>query len=413
MERLKSPNSISAWMNNEKRMKTMKKQIVCLFAAALLGVGCDDKIPEIGTMDVPATGIVLDEDLRDGVLLEVGQTLDVSWRVTVEPADATDLAEMFYSSNVEVATVSPKGVVTAHKSGITMISIYVAGFEAYFPVQVVDQVPVDIESLAFSEPTMTGYVGVGYTLYVSTQPLDQNEGVIFSSSDPEIASVEAETGRMKCLRVGEATITAAAKNHPEITATMTVTITEFYGDWERTNWRMSFSHGWKVDTAIGSSESAAIDGNEDTTLAMNRPGRVASIPATDEIWFQIDRGNDDPGMVDYLRVRHRPRGGGNANILVRWFGFNRIEGSRDGEHFEVLAERVALTPDPNVYDNLLTDDIAIPENDYRYLRFVGWNDVSTVSPYLGFYCARGEAYGGTDPGTTIQINEFYLGRTKK
>ena len=391
----------------------MKKITICLFAAAaLLGAGCEDGVPEPGTMDVPAESVVLDEELSGGLVLEVGETEDVSLKVKVLPVNATDLAELFYSSNVEVATVSPKGIITAQKAGITMISIYVGGIEAYFAVTVVDKIPIDIESIAFSKPTMEAYAEVGYNLYVSVEPLDQNEGVVFSSSDPEIASVNPETGRMICHRSGSVTITAAARNHPEIKASIEVTITEFYGDWDRSKWSMSFSHGWKADTSIGSSATAAIDGNESTTLSMDRPGRVSSIPADAEIWFQIDRG-DNPGKVNYVRIRHRPEGNNNDNRLVRWWGFNRIEGSNDGTNFEVIAERVALTPDPNVYESLLADNGAIPENDYRCLRFIGWNDVSTASPYLGFYCARGVANGGINPGGTIQINEIYLGREKK
>lgn len=391
----------------------MKKIIFCFVAAAaLLCAGCEDGVPEPGTMEIPAQRVVLDEELSGGIVMEVGQTRDVSLKVTVLPENATDLAELFYSSNVEVATVSPKGIITAHKAGITMISIYVSGIETYFALTVVDQIPIDIESISFSNPSMEAYAGVGYSLYVSVEPFDQNEGVVFSSSDPQIASVNAETGRMICHRSGEVTITAAARNHPEIEASISVSITEFYGDWDRSKWSMSFSHGWKADSAIGSSATAAIDGSESTTLSMDRPGRVTSIPADAEIWFQIDRG-DNPGMVDYLRIHHRPEGNNNKNILVRWWGFNRIEGSNDGTNFELVAEYVALTPDPNVYENLVTDNVPIPENDYRYLRFIGWNDVSTVSPYLGFYCARGAANGGTNPGGTIQINEFYLGRERK
>lgn len=391
----------------------MKKISICLFAAAaMLCAGCEDGIPEPGTMDVPAESVVLDEELRGGLIMEVGETKDVSLKVKVLPAHATDLAELFYSSNVEVATVSPKGIITAQKAGITMISIYVSGIETYFTVTVVDQIPIDIESIAFSAQAMNAYAGVGYNLFVSVEPFDQNEGVVFSSSDSKIASVNAETGRMICHQSGQVTITAAARNHPDVKASIEVSVTDFYGDWDRSKWSMSFSHGWKVDSTIGSSATAAIDGSQSTTLSMDRPGRVSSIPADAEIWFQIDRG-DNPGMVNYLRIRHRPEGNNNKNILVRWWGFNRIEGSNDGNNFELVAERVALTPDPNVYENLLTDNIPIPENDYRYLRFIGWNDVSTVSPYLGFYCARGTAHGGINPGGTIQINEFYLGREKR
>lgn len=389
----------------------MKKICICLFAAAaLLGAGCEDNVPEPGTMEVPVESVTLDEELSGGLVMEVGETRDVSLKVKVEPVNATDLAELFYSSNVEVATVSPKGVVTAQKAGITMISIYVSGIETYFTVTVVDRIPIDIESISFSNPTMEAYAGVGYNLYVSTEPLDQNEGVIFTSSDPSIATVDAETGRMLCLRIGEVTITAAAKNHPDIKATMTVSITEFFGDYDRSKWSMSFSHGWKADSSIGSSATAAIDSNESTTLSMDRPGKNG-LSATDEIWFQIDRG-DNPGKVNYVRIRHRPEGNNNDNRLVRWWGFNRIEGSNDGKNFEIIAERVALTPDPNVYENLLTDNVAIPENEYRYLRFIGWNDVTTAAPQLGFYCARGVDHGGINPGNTIQINEIYLGRAK-
>ena len=40
----------------------MKKITICLFAAAaLLGAGCEDGVPEPGTMDVPAESVVLDE----------------------------------------------------------------------------------------------------------------------------------------------------------------------------------------------------------------------------------------------------------------------------------------------------------------------------------------------------------------
>ena len=95
----------------------MKKICICLFAAAaLLGAGCEDNVPEPGTMEVPVESVTLDEELSGGLVMEVGETRDVSLKVKVEPVNATDLAELFYSSNVEVATVSPKGVVTAQKA---------------------------------------------------------------------------------------------------------------------------------------------------------------------------------------------------------------------------------------------------------------------------------------------------------
>lgn len=71
---------------------------------------------------------MLDEELSGGLVLEVGETEDVSLKVKVLPVNATDLAELFYSSNVEVATVSPKGS-SRHRKRYHQISIYVGGIE--------------------------------------------------------------------------------------------------------------------------------------------------------------------------------------------------------------------------------------------------------------------------------------------
>lgn len=390
----------------------MKKiSIFLLAAAALAGIGCDDNVPEPGTLDVPVQSVTLDESLSGGVTLEVGQTLDVALKVHVEPYNATDLAELFYSSNVEVATVSPKGIVTAQKAGITMISIYVGGIETYFTVTVVDQIPVDIESIAFtaeSREMTLGEADLDLASMLSILPLDQNEGVDFASSQPDVATVSAD-GRLHALKVGRTTVTATAKRHAELSASIEIQVIRLVNeDSDRSNWSMSFSKPYYNDTAIGSSATAAIDNNTSTTLSMVRPGRtfngVSGGAATDEIWFQIDRG-ENPGTVNYLRIKHRPEGGGSNNILVRWFGFNRIEGSdnADFSNAEVIVNNVSLTPDPSVYDNLETDNILIPETGHRYLRFIGANNAGDTK---GFYCSP-------SPGSTIQINEFYLGLQTK
>lgn len=391
----------------------MKKISICLFAAAaLLGIGCDDKVPEPGTLDVPVQSVTLDESLSNGVTLEVGQTLDVALKVHVEPYNATDLAETFYSSNVEVATVSAKGVVTAQKAGITMISIYVGGFEVYFTVTVVDQIPVDIESISFAAASKEVVLGEGdfdLMSILSIMPVDQNEGVIFESSATDVATVDSE-GKLHALKVGKTTITATAAKNEALTTSIEIQVVRYeLEDADRTNWSMSFSKPYYNDTDIGSSATAAIDNNENTTLSMVRPGRsyggVSGGAATDEIWFQIDRG-ENAGKVNYLRIRHRPEGGNSNNILVRWWGFNRIEGSNNADfsNAEVLATNVSLTPDPSVYENLLTDNIVFTEGtEYRYLRFVGVNYAGDTK---GFYCSP-------SPGSTIQINEFYLGLQTK
>lgn len=377
----------------------MRKLSICLFAAAALWAsGCDDNVPEIGSLDVAVTGVAIDDELRQGVLLEVGQTFEAALHVTVEPFDATDLAETFYSSDVEVATVDQKGVVTAQHAGIAMISIYVGGYEAYFAVEVVDLIPIEIQSIAFGQSVMEACVGVGYNLYVTTEPFDQNEGVVFTSSDPAVATVDAATGYMECLQVGQVTITATARNHPAISAQMTVNIVEFYGDYDRSQWTMSVVSLYQGTSDQGSSLTAAIDNDPSTILLMVRPGKTwqgQSWPADQEISFTIDMKQSAP--VDYFRIHQRENPSSNP---VQWFGFARIEGSNDGTTFEKVCDFIAV-PGADDASSDISPDVQLPQTvRYRYLRFVG--GAGTDSP----------CYIGPSKGSTVQIKEFYLGRNK-
>ena len=377
----------------------MRKLSICLLAAAALWcAGCDDNIPQIGSMDVAVTGVTIDDELRAGILLEVGQTFEAALHVRVEPADATDLAETFYSSDIEVATVDQKGVVTAQHAGIAMISIYVGGYEAYFAVEVVDQIPIEIETISFGQSVMEACVGVGYTLYVTTEPFDQNEGVVFTSSDPAIAKVDPATGWMECLQVGQVTITAAARNHPELKAELTVNIVEFFGDYDRKQWSMQVTSLYQGTSDQGSSLTAAIDGDPNTILLQVRPGKTwqgQSWPASDEISFTIDMKASYP--VDYFRIHQRENPGSNP---VRWYGFARIEGSNDGTSFEKICDFIEV-PGADDASSDISPDVQLPRTvTYRYLRFVGGS--GTDSP----------CYIGPSKGSTVQIKEFYLGRNK-
>lgn len=69
------------------------------------------------------------------------------------------------------------------------------------------------ESLEVASSTDLTYVGVA------------PEGVIWTSSDPSVATV-SDTGTVTAVATGTTTITVAAKNAPDRTATHTVTVTE-------------------------------------------------------------------------------------------------------------------------------------------------------------------------------------------
>lgn len=390
----------------------MKKISICLFAAAaLLGVGCEDNVPEPGTMEVPVQSVTLAEELQDGVVMEVGTTLNVALKVNVLPENATDLAELFYSSNVDVATVSPKGIVTAQKAGITMISIYVGGIETYFTVKVVDQIPVDIESMEFgtSDKEMElGGTDLDLISLLSILPLNQNEGVIFTSSDPTVASID-QNGMLHALKIGKTVITAVPKRQadagPELTATMNVQVVQIVNeDYVRTGWSMSFSHTIP-GTSTTVKEQGALDGDLSTFVQQVRPGKSlsgVSVPAGQEIFFIVDMATEHE--VNYFRIHHRST---NSNeVRVRWFGFDEILGSNDGNNFTSIVTQLVV-PNADIQGQEISENIKLPNTvKYRYLKFVG----KTVS----FCWVHPTANWAEDnAGNTVQIKELYLGLETK
>lgn len=386
----------------------MKKISICLFAAAaLLGIGCDDKVPEPGTLDVPVQSVTLDDELSDGVTLEVGQTLDVALKVNVEPYNATDLAETFYSSNVEVATVTAKGVVTAQKPGITMISIYVGGFEVYFTITVVDKIPVYIEEMVFVSQSKEVEIDSELNLMdqLSINPTDQNVGVIFESSNTDVATVDSN-GVLHALKVGKTVITAtpAAKENdsdPDISVTMEVqvirTVTE---DCDRTGWTISATSHSLPTTPTKNSVTAAFDddANGTSNFGLTRPGKnsggvnLSSQPDI-QIWFVVDMTKTQ--KVNYLRIRHISTS--QPDYGTRWHKFVEILGSDTGEDgsWNSIATNVNFDSMSSVLGNRDTGNVSIPTAEYRYLKFVGDKSCFDTT------------------GNTAQINELYLGLESK
>lgn len=81
----------------------------------------------------------------------------------------------------------------------------------------------DIELNAAAVTLLTG---ASYMLTADVHPWTlENRSVVWSSSDPSIATVDGE-GEVLCLAPGEVTITAASVVSPEISASCTVTVTE-------------------------------------------------------------------------------------------------------------------------------------------------------------------------------------------
>ena len=126
----------------------------------------------------------------------------------------------------DVVEVSPLGIVTPLAEGFTMVTAAVASNTS---VKTICEVYVKakelkVESLTLSPAERTIDVGQMYSLEVKTEPdlsTVQNKTITFVSSNPEVATVNAD-GLVKAISYGQAVITATAASGVYGTAKVTV-----------------------------------------------------------------------------------------------------------------------------------------------------------------------------------------------
>lgn len=141
---------------------------------------------------------------------------------TVMPADATDKTVKWTSSDSSVASVDANGVVMALKAGrvkITAAASDESGATAAVEINVFSK----ITGISLAENKKTVELGDAFSLNAAVEPSTAyDKTVIYTSSDNEIASVDAE-GRVTALKTGEAVITATTADG-SFSAEMTLTV---------------------------------------------------------------------------------------------------------------------------------------------------------------------------------------------
>ena len=129
---------------------------------------------------------------------------------------ATDAAAVYTSSNVEVATVdAATGEVTLVAAGTTTIKAateatekYKAG-EASYTLVVVDPNAKKPANLAFANATVT--VDLSEAVPANALTKDTDAAVVYTSSNVEVATVDAATGEVTLVAAGTTTIKAATE----------------------------------------------------------------------------------------------------------------------------------------------------------------------------------------------------------
>ena len=171
---------------------------------------------------VKVTGITLNKTTASVVK---GKT--VALTATVTPDTATDKTIKWTTSNKNVATVSPEGVVTAVAAGTAIITATAAdgsGVKATCKITVTNPV-IKVTKVTLNKTTASVVKGKTLTLTATVTPTNAtNKNVTWKSSNTKIATVDGN-GKVTAVAAGTATIICTAKADKSKSATCKITVT--------------------------------------------------------------------------------------------------------------------------------------------------------------------------------------------
>ena len=205
---IKAENSTKDWLGKAGTEATSKP---VLESVVDMKAGSDDGVPEAWT----AKKTVLVQSVTLGkteLVLVVGEA-DVTLTATVLPEDATDATVTWISSNPAVATVDATGRVHAVSEGNTTITAMAGDVSATCTVTV-----KLAGELKFKESSIEKYFNS--SPFINELTVVGDGTVSYESSDTNVASVDASTGKV--------TIAAGATAGQTVTITATVSETEKY-----------------------------------------------------------------------------------------------------------------------------------------------------------------------------------------
>ena len=167
-------------------------------------------------------GILVTEITADDVEVVVGATANIT-NLVVLPADATNPAVTYTSNDETIATVE-NGVVTGVAVGTTTITIAATdGSNVSYDINVTVN-GIDVTGITAEDVEVI----VGETAIISYTVTPDNATdptLTFVSTDETIATVDAATGVVTGVSVGETTITITSVSNPEVQTEINVTVT--------------------------------------------------------------------------------------------------------------------------------------------------------------------------------------------
>ncbi|MGI6488049.1 MAG: Ig-like domain-containing protein [Syntrophothermaceae bacterium] len=173
----------------------------------------------VKAVTVPVSGVTLN---KTSITLNEGQSESLT--ATVTPANATNKAVTWSSSNASAATVDANGKVTAVKAGSTVITVKTVDGGKMATCQVtVKAVTVPVSGVTLNKTSITLNEGQSESLNATVTPANAtNKAVTWSSSNASAATMDAN-GKVTAVKAGSAVITVKTADGGK-TATCQVTV---------------------------------------------------------------------------------------------------------------------------------------------------------------------------------------------
>ena len=141
----------------------------------------------------------------------------------VKPSNATDKTVIYTSSDESIATVYDSGLVIPKQAGEVTITATTENGKSANTKLIIYQ---SVEKISLEKRTKTIELGEEYLMTYSVEPEDATDtSVIWSSTNETIATVD-ESGNIKGVGVGKATISCTSKSDSLVKASCVITVTE-------------------------------------------------------------------------------------------------------------------------------------------------------------------------------------------
>ena len=190
--------AFSLYLHQNLNDNAMNRLTVFLLIALPLIFACTQKEQDVRVESVSVS--------PNTASLTIGETLQL--KASVSPSSATKKDVNWSSSKSSVASVSASGLVTAVSEGTATITATADGKKGECTVSVSKGI-IEVSEIKLNKTELKLYEGEEETLTATVLPENATDKTVtWSSSDKSIATVES--GKVKAVKKGEATITAKA-----------------------------------------------------------------------------------------------------------------------------------------------------------------------------------------------------------